>query len=63
MISFINENGNASIEIGTMTWKSAKECAKIHVRGIINILSIDFTSLQKEKLLFWNEVLKEIDNI
>ena len=46
-----------------MTYKSAKECAKIHGRGIIELVSVDFTINQKGKLEFWQEVLTEIYNL
>ena len=44
-----------------INYDTAKECAKIHVRGIIQVLSINYTS--KDIKEFWNDVLKEIDNL
>ena len=59
-----DEQNRESIEIGKMTWYSAKQCAKIHVNGIIEYIKNDITIGSKEsKLAELNEVLEEIDKL
>ena len=59
---FVDSNSKWNEYDSFLEIQNAKKCAKIAVEEIINFL-LEFSSLNTVDYTYYNEVLKEIDNI